>query len=113
MKIDINKDLLYRLIIESRDSVIKERFGGVLSKKEIEEGLFFKFNEKVILRTDSKTQIEALSKAVNNGIYTPNEAREYLDKPSKEGGDKLVMNGNYIPITDVGKQYAKGGDKNE
>ena len=34
--IDINKDLLYRLIIESRDSVIKERFGGVLSKKEIE-----------------------------------------------------------------------------
>ena len=85
----------------------------LLSKKEIEEGLFFKFNEKVILRTDSKTQIEALSKAVNNGIYTPNEAREYLDKPSKEGGDKLVMNGNYIPITDVGKQYAKGGDKNE
>lgn len=85
----------------------------LLSKKEIEEGLFFKFNEKVILRTDSKTQIEALSKAVNNGIYTPNEAREYLDKPSKEGGDELVMNGNYIPITDVGKQYAKGGDKNE
>ena len=32
--IDINKDLLYRLIIESRDSVIKERFGGVLSKKK-------------------------------------------------------------------------------
>ena len=54
-----------------------------------------------------------MSKAVNNGIYTPNEAREYLDKPSKEGGDELVMNGNYIPITDVGKQYAKGGDKNE
>ena len=83
-------------------------------KKEIEEGLFFKFNEKVIVKKQIvELQIEALSKAVNNGIYTPNEAREYLDKPSKEGGDKLVMNGNYIPITDVGKQYAKGGDKNE
>ncbi len=34
--IDINKDLLYRLIIESRDSVIQERFGGGLNKKEIE-----------------------------------------------------------------------------
>ena len=30
--------------------------------------------------------------------------------PSKEGGDVLVMNGNYIPISMVGEQYAKGGD---
>ena len=49
--------------------------------------------------------MEALSKAVNNGIYTPNEARSYLDMPSKEGGDILVMNGNYIPISMVGKAY--------
>nr|WP_195949442.1 phage portal protein [Clostridium saudiense] len=93
----------------------------LLSKDEIEEGLFFKFNEKVILRTDSKTQIEALSKAVNNGIYTPNEAREYMDKPSETGGDILIVNGNYIPITKVGEQYEKdresqslkGGENNE
>lgn len=84
----------------------------LLSDDEIEKGYFFKFNEKVILRTDTKTQMEALSKAVNNGIYTPNEARAYLDMPSKEGGDQLVMNGNYIPITLVGKQYEKGGGKN-
>ena len=57
--------------------------------------------------------MESLSKAVNNGIYTPNEARNYLDMPSKDGGDVLVMNGNYIPITDVGKQYMKGGENNE
>lgn len=82
----------------------------LLDEEEIKEGYFFKFNEKVILRTDSKSQIEALSKAVNNGIYTPNEARSYLDKPAEEGGDILVMNGNYIPISMVGKQYAKGGD---
>jgi len=81
-------------------------------EKEIEDNCYYKFNEKVILRTDSKTQMETLTKAVNNGIYTPNEAREYVDKPAKEGGDKLVMNGNYIPITDVGKQYGKGGGNN-
>ena len=68
------------------------------------------FNEKAILRTDSQTQMENLSKAVNNGIYTPNEAREYLDMPSREGGDVLMVNGNYIPITQVGEQYAKGGE---
>lgn len=78
--------------------------------EEYREGYFYKFNEKSILRTDSKTQMENLAKAVNNGIYTPNEAREYLDKPSKEGGDLLMVNGNYIPITQVGQQY-KGGEK--
>lgn len=81
-----------------------------LSEEEMEEEKFWKFNEKVILRTDSKSQMETLAKAVNNGIYTPNEARAYVDKPSKDGGDELVMNGNYIPITDVGKQYSKGGE---
>ena len=34
--IDMDKDLLYRLIIETRDSIIQKRFGGRLSKKEIE-----------------------------------------------------------------------------
>lgn len=84
-----------------------------LDKDEVKAEKFYKFNEKVILRTDSKSQMESLSKAVNNGIYTPNEARNYLDMPSKDGGDVLVMNGNYIPITDVGKQYMKGGENNE
>lgn len=78
---------------------------------EAKEGYMFKFNEKAILRTDSKTQMENLSKAVNNGIYTPNEAREYLDMPMQEGGNILMVNGNYIPITDVGKQYKKEGGK--
>lgn len=82
----------------------------MLTPEEIKQGYYYKFNEKVILRTDSKTQMENLSKGVNNGIYKPNEAREYLDLPKAEGGDKLIVNGNYIPITDVGKQYEKGGE---
>lgn len=84
-----------------------------LSSQMINQGYFFKFNVSVILRADIKSQMEALSKGVNNAIYTPNEARSYLDLPAKEGGDELVMNGNYIPITMVGEQYTsqKGGDK--
>lgn len=85
----------------------------LLSEAEIKQGKYFKFNEKVLLRADSKTQGEVLSKYVNNGIYTPNEAREYLDMPKCEGGDQLIVNGNYIPITKVGTQYVKGGDNNE
>lgn len=80
----------------------------LLSNKQLEEGNFLKYNERGLLRADSKTQMETLSTAVNNGIYTPNEAREYSDLPSKEGGDILICNGNYIPITKVGKAYEKG-----
>lgn len=82
----------------------------VLSSKFIKEGHFFKFNVSAILRADLKTQMEALSKGVNNGIYSANEARGYLDLPAKEGGDELIVNGNYIPITKVGTQYGKGGE---
>ncbi len=86
--------------------------GKGLSPQEAKAGNFYKFNEKAILRTDSKTQMENLTKAVNNAIYTPNEAREYLDRPADPNGDILVMNGNYIPLSLVGTQYGKGGENN-
>lgn len=82
----------------------------ILSEYKRSQGYYYKFNEKVILRTDSKTQAEIMSKYVNNGIYTPNEAREYLDMHKIDGADKLIVNGNYIPIDIVGKQYEKSGE---
>lgn len=82
----------------------------MLTEKQIQQGYYYKFNEKVILRTDSKTQAEIMSKYVNNGIYTPNEARSHLDMAKVDGGDQLIVNGNYIPINMVGKQYVKGGE---
>ena len=59
----------------------------------------------MLLRADLKTQIEALSLAVNSFLYTPNEAREFLDKPAVEGGDKLLGNGASIPVDFTGAQY--------
>ena len=82
----------------------------LLTEDEVNKGYYYKFNEKVILRTDSKTQAEVMSKYVNNGIYTPNEARGHLDMHKIDGADKLIVNGNYIPIDIVGKQYVKGGE---
>lgn len=52
-----------------------------LEPREAAENYFYKFNEKVILRADSKTQMETLKDGVNNGIYKPNDARDYLDLP--------------------------------
>lgn len=81
----------------------------LLTPQELTEGYYFKFNEKVILRADSKSQAETLTKYVNNGIYTSNEARRYIDMPDNDDGNLLMCNGNFIPIKDVGTQYSKKG----
>ena len=53
-----------------------------------------KFNEKAILRTDSKTQMDILAQGIQNGVRKVNEARELLDLPRDPDGDVLLMNGN-------------------
>lgn len=85
----------------------------LLSREEIDNGYYFKFNVAVILRADLKTQIETLSQAVANFIYTPNEARALLDKPSLPGGDKLLGNGASIPVELAGSQYTNLKGKEE
>lgn len=82
----------------------------LLDENEIKRGYRFKFNVSVILRADLKTQIESLSKGVSNFIYTPNEARSYLDLEAKPGGDKLIGNGAMIPAELVGTQYTKNAN---
>lgn len=77
----------------------------LLSDKEVASGFHAKFNTGVILRADQKTQIETLSAAVSNFLMTPNEAREKLDLPAKEGGDRLLGNGASIPVQYTGAQY--------
>lgn len=80
----------------------------LLSDAEEKAGYHAKFNTAVLLRADHKTQIETLANAVNNFIYTPNEARALLDLPWREGGDQLLGNGAAIPITLIGQQYTRG-----
>lgn len=69
-----------------------------------------KFNEKALLRTDSKTQTENMAIQVQNGMRKPNEAREMLDLPLDPAGDRLMMNGNFIPVEMAGEQYKKKGE---
>ena len=85
----------------------------LLSKEEIDNGYYFKFNVGVLLRADLKTQIETLSQAVSNFIYTPNEARALLDKPAVPGGNKLLGNGASIPVELAGTQYTNLEGKEE
>ena len=82
----------------------------ILFDNEAADGYHAKFNTGVLLRVDFKTQIETLSKGVNGFLITPNEAREKLDYPWVEGGDRLIGNGSTIPITEVGAQWQSKPD---
>jgi HK97 family phage portal protein len=77
----------------------------IISDQDSVDGYHPKFNTAVMLRADQKTQIETLSTAVSNFLLTPNEARERLDLPAKEGGDQLLGNGASIPVQYTGAQY--------
>lgn len=81
----------------------------LLSPEEVAEGYFFKFNVAAILRADQKTQVESLRNGVQGGIYTPNEARAFLDLPAKLGGDQLLVNGSMVSVTDAGAAYRGRG----
>jgi HK97 family phage portal protein len=85
----------------------------LLSDMEEAAGYHVKFNTAVLLRADLKTQIEALSLAVQSFLYTPNEAREFLDKPAVEGGDRLLGNGASIPVDLTGSQYSNTAREEE
>jgi HK97 family phage portal protein len=61
-----------------------------------------KYDLDGLQRGDFKTRIEASARAVQTGIFTPNEARERENLPPSEGGDKLFVQGAMLPITDVG-----------
>ena len=78
----------------------------LLSREDMDNGYFAKFNVSVILRADLATQITTLSTAVNSFLMTPNEARAKLDLGNVDGGEKLLGNGASIPVELTGSQYA-------
>lgn len=80
----------------------------LLSDDEAARGMTAKFNTAVLLRADQQTKIATLSTAVSSFLMTPNEAREQLDLPHKEGGDALLGNGAAIPVQYAGSQYTAG-----
>ena len=77
----------------------------LLSDDEAAGGLVAKFDTSVLLRADQQSKIQSLSTAVSSFLMTPNEARERLDLPHKEGGDALLGNGAAIPVQFAGSQY--------
>ncbi len=100
--------LLYILTLYEEEFNLK-----LLTENERLKGLHFEFNVASILKGDLKTQAECLTKYVQSGIYTINEARKMAGLTAIDGGDVIVMNGSYVPLEKLGIAYEKGGAKSE
>lgn len=76
---------------------------------EIENGFYMKFNADVVLRADQKARYDAYATAIQNGFKKINEIRAMEEDPPDPDGDQLIVNGNYVPLSNVGAAYQKGG----
>ena len=83
----------------------------LLFENEISSGYYIKFNADVMLRSDIKTRYEAYNIGIQGGFISIEEARKKEDLKFMPGTDKLIIgNGASIPLTELGKQYEKGGE---
>lgn len=66
---------------------------NLLLEKEKKENYFFRFDTRELLRPSTKEQYEVVALAVQKGLMTINEARQYLDLPIffKPEHDKLIL----------------------
>jgi len=57
------------------------------------------FNTKALLRSDWKSQIEALGEGVIKGIYSPNEARAMIGLGAAKDGDEPRVQQQVVPLS--------------
>lgn len=67
---------------------------------------YFRFVRESLLRMDSKARADAMAVRIQNGMMTPNEAREKDDMSAYEDGDRYYMAGNILPIGGQNDQSA-------
>lgn len=65
---------------------------------EEKKTLYFKHNDRDLLRGDFPTRMDGYSKAVSAGIFSPNDCRRFEDQNPYEGGDKYLVNSTLVDV---------------
>lgn len=82
----------------------------LMSKSDIMKNKFFEHDVHELFKMDPIRNMQYCVQGANNGIITPNEAREILGLPYSNipNANELMINGNILPLSSAGIQY-KGG----
>jgi len=73
-------------------------------------GRWIEHNLDGLMRGDFKSRIDGLARAIQTAQITPNEARALENRPAKENGDDLLIQGATVPL---GTQPADTGGGTE
>jgi HK97 family phage portal protein len=65
------------------------------------------FDADALLRTDFQARVEALTKGITGGLYSPNEARRREGLPEVEYGDEPRLQAQVVPLSQVGMEPAE------
>ena len=82
---------MQQVLIESIELLLDE--GLVMPEKQGVE-----FDLDVLLRMDTKTQVESLTAAIKGGLDTPNEARKRRNQKPLAGGDTVWLQQQQYPM---------------
>lgn len=91
------RPILSRIIKKIEYTIFKE----FISKKDKYK---IRYNTLFLEGLDAKDKIDVASRGVNGGIFTINEARDYVGLDPIDGGDKLYANGTLQPINLLGEK---------
>lgn len=68
------------------------------------------FSMDALLRGNLKDRMEIYAKAVQNGVYTRAECRQFENMPPIPGSDELTAQTNLVPLPKMGQQSTGGGN---
>jgi phage portal protein BeeE len=77
------KSTMYPIIVNVQEKLKGHLLQGYPS-------LCIEFDTKNFLKGAPLDQMNFATAGVKNGIMTPNEAREYMNMPAKDGADELI-----------------------
>lgn len=106
--IDFIQSCISPTLVKLEQTIFKDLI-GVLERKFY----FAKFNTNALLRGNTEARRNYYNTMIQNGVMSPNDIRSLEDMNPYEGGDVYMVNGNMIPVSEVGKQFKEGGEKIE
>jgi HK97 family phage portal protein len=68
------------------------------------------FDVDALLRTDLVGRVDALTKAISGGLYSPNEARRKEGLPDAEDGDEPRLQAQVVPLSQVNAEPAPSAE---
>lgn len=91
---------------------IEQRIKKQLIRPSGNRRWYAEFNREALLQMDSTAKAAFLSSVTQNGLMTRNEGRGKLNLSRMDGGDKLTVQSNLVPLDQLGNTGGEASARN-